>query len=464
VTPVGSTGAPSLEPLVTVTAGGRTGFFPNASTDTAGTVAEAVEANGAAAVSAAPTVVDHGPDPARLPAPQLPALAVSQRAVLGIAGWLQPTAPAAYAGTVGFDDSPVERIEEFGAALRGRGWGDWCRDEPMIGAWETARQRDGPATVVVNAHGSDADTLLLSSAPFLVLDGATAVARATDADSAVVYLSEADEAAAERVRAAADSYPDPAVPFDIVTGPAVYRAAEPTMALEAIEGNHRLEARLRPPGPDDVGLDGDPTVVHTARTLAHLATALTRGAPSNTRVVTVTGDVETPVTVELPETEPLSNALAAVDIAGEFKAAAIGGRFGGLTASLDVQPDPAALAEAELGTEGVVEVLSTDRCVVEFVGTRAQFAADNNCGRCVPCREGTVQLAELLRELYDGRFDADGIEELVRVMASSSICAFGVDAGRPTRTAIREFESEFRAHADGSCPAGSCPQPADIAR
>jgi NADH-quinone oxidoreductase subunit F len=46
--------------------------------------------------------------------------------------------------------------------------------------------------------------------------------------------------------------------------------------------------------------------------------------------------------------------------------------------------------------------------------------------------------------------------ELVRVMDASSICAFGVRAGRPARTATTEFEAEFEAHADGRCPAGRC--------
>ena len=107
-------------------------------------------------------------------------------------------------------------------------------------------------------------------------------------------------------------------------------------------------------------------------------------------------------------------------------------------------------------------MLADDRCVLEFVGRRAQFAAAENCGRCVPCREGTTQLAALLRDIYDGAYDPDDIEELIRVIEGSSICTFGVEAGRPTRTAIAEFESELQAHADGHCPANSCPMAAEV--
>ncbi|PSQ33847.1 NADP oxidoreductase, partial [Halobacteriales archaeon SW_10_66_29] len=337
-----------------------------------------------------------------------------------------------------------------------------CQDRSLAESWETAREADGEPTVVVNAHGTRADTLLSSSAPFAVLDGAAAVARVTDAERIVVYISEEDERAVDQVETAVWEYPDPPAPMSVVTGPDVYRAAEPTMAIEAIEGNHRLEARLRPPGPDEAGIHDRPTVVHTARTVAHLAAALDTGSPADSRLVTVTGDVAAPATVELPEQARLAAALDAVDGAEEYKAACVGGRFGGLTDSLDVRAGPESLLDAGLGTEGVVELLGEDRCVVKFVGDRAQFAADTNCGRCVPCREGTTQLAELLRDLYDGRYRRDGIEELIGVMERSSICTFGVDAGRPTRTAMTEFESEFHAHADGRCPAGSCPRKAEV--
>jgi len=332
----------------------------------------------------------------------------------------------------------------------------------------------GDAAVVVNAHGNPADALLLESVPFGPLEGAALLARAVDADRVVVYASEADETALDRARAAADAYPDAS--FEVVAGPAVYRAAEPTMALEAIEGNHRLEARLRTPGHVPT-LDGAPALVHSARTFAALADRVRAGqgqggdsvgergngdrvggrdAAAPTRLVTVAGDVEAPSTVELAETTALDAALAAVEPTGPVKAASVGGRFGGLTSSLAVPAAPDALTDADLGTEGVVDLLAEDRCLVEFVGRRARWAADANCGRCVPCREGTTQLTELLRDVYDGDYDPAAIEELLRVMDATSVCGFGPGAARPTRTAMAAFEAEFRAHADGRCPAGAC--------
>ena len=104
----------------------------------------------------------------------------------------------------------------------------------------------------------------------------------------------------------------------------------------------------------------------------------------------------------------------------------------------------------------MVELLGERRCLVALVGERARTASEENCGRCVPCREGSKQLTELLREVYDGDYDGAGIRELGRVMRRTSICDFGSEAPRPVLTAMNAFEEEFSAHADGRCPAGVC--------
>jgi NADH-quinone oxidoreductase subunit F len=169
----------------------------------------------------------------------------------------------------------------------------------------------------------------------------------------------------------------------------------------------------------------------------------------------VVGDVAEPALVELPSTTPLERVHEAVEPTGRVAFACVGGRFGGVARSLSVPSDAESLRGAGLGTDGVVE-LAVDRCVVREVGERASFAAEENAGRCVPGREGTVQLAELLRAVYDGSFEPGRIRELGRVMRRSANCEIGADAPRPVLTAVEEFEPEFRAHADGRCPSGTC--------
>ena len=475
---VGPTGIAALDPLVSATSGGGTAFYANADPDLVTEIAADLVEGSVGVVGEPLAVAGHALGPATFPLAPATPLGVGNRRVLGGAGWHRPAEPADHDAAGGFVDATLEDVVSGADGLQGRGWGDWCQDADVTPALDRARDAFGEAAVVVNAHGvgmeaghsgdgtdrSTADAFLLESVPFAVLEGADLLATAVDAERVVVYVSEADETAVERVRTAGENYPDPVTPFEVVTGPAVHRATEPTMALEAIEGNHRLEARLRRPG-ELPTLDGTPALVHTARTVAHLGRRVRAedvGGHTATRLVTVSGDVEAPATVELSETASLDAALDAVSLADEFKAAAVGGRFGGLTDSLDVSCSPSSLAAGGLGTEGAVEVLGEDRCLVEFVGRRAQLAADTNCGRCVPCREGATQLTELLRDIYDGDYDEDGIAELLRVMDGSSVCAFGVEAARPARTAMEEFDAEFDAHAEGRCPAGACFEPAEV--
>lgn len=449
---VGSTGAAALEPLVLATDGGRTALYYRATAEDAAVAAEGL-ANGAFGGDP-DAVVEHEAGSGTFPVPADGPLSVGVRRALGRVGWVAPDSPEDHAASGGFaaDGADEEELLAAARSVRGRGWGDGATDEPAGDLWEQVRGAAGDPAVVVNAHGTAADRLLVEGTPLTVLEGAAAAARAVGASEAVVYLSEADELARERVAAAAEAYDAP-VELRVATGEPSYKAAEPTMALEAIEGNHRLEARLRPPGPAEVGLHGRPTLIHTPRTLAQVLLALS-GEP--TRLVTVEGDVDDRATVELPPGATLSEAVAAVEPTAPVKAACVGGRFGGLTGDLDVPASAEGLAGADLGTEGVVELLAEGRCSVAFAGERARFAEEENCGRCVPCREGSQQLTELLREVYDGSYRADALTELMGVMESTSICAFGVDAPRPVRTAMAEFEREFEAHADGRCPAGAC--------
>ena len=458
---VGSTGATAAEPLLMATTDGTTAFYPACSSTRLETVAHRIDETGDITVEDPATVVDHDPTLPEMPHTGLNTLQDGTRRVLAGCGWRRPANVADYDAAGGFlDNVDSDTVFDAGENIHGRGWGDACHDTPLTETWIDAYDAEGEAAVVVNVHSNPGDSLLFSSTPFTVLDGAVSLAQTVDASEIVVFASVADESAVETARTAVERYPNKSsIAIDVVTGPAEYRAAEPTMALEAIEGNHRLEARLRPPGAESVGLYGRPTLIHTARTLAHLAVSLREDGTDSqppTRVITIQGDVTDQTIIEVPETATLEKACAAADTTDGVKAACVGGRFGGLAANLDVAVDPETLTDADLGTEGIVHILSEDRCVVEFVGERAQFAAEENCGRCVPCREGTTQLAELLRSLYDGTYRPEAIDELIRVMTTTSICEFGVNAGRPARTALNTFESEFEAHANGRCPTGSC--------
>ncbi|WP_306057440.1 NADH-ubiquinone oxidoreductase-F iron-sulfur binding region domain-containing protein [Natronococcus wangiae] len=475
----GPTGIRSLEPLVLLTRDDRTAFYPAPVTGRLESLVETLE-RGDLPTDDAAAVVEHDSEPSSLPTPDDGPLSVGRRRVLGRCGWIEPASvPDETAAELASDrpDDARSRVRDVG--LLGRGRGDWSTDEPVTDEWELASEaadaddaRD--PVVVVNANDSDdrneTDRILLEAAPGEVLDGALAVAELVGAEDVVVYCNEADDRARERVHEAARAAEetlherlDRETRPEVVVGPNRYIAGEPTMALEAMEGNDRLEARLRPPTPAEHGLYGRPTVIHTPRTMAQIRRAMLRpeefdadDADPGTRLVTVTGDVDATATVELPTGGTLADVREAVEIDGQFKMACVGGQFGGFTRSLSHSPSAAGLASAGLGTEGVVELLNDDRCVLATAGRRANFAMEENCGRCVTCREGTQELTNMLRDVYDGEYQDVKIRELTRVMRETSICDFGRSAIRPAVTGMREFETEVAAHTDGRCPSGEC--------
>ncbi|RQG86692.1 NADH dehydrogenase FAD-containing subunit [Natrarchaeobius halalkaliphilus] len=459
----GPTGVDAIEPLVLLTDGGRTVLFPDPAPSAVSDLVTAFESDGVPAASTDATV-DHDPDATALPTPETGALSVGCRRVLGPCGWADPLEPADHA--LRSSERHAGTVADVG--ILGRGRGDAREDEPAADAWELARETDGDPVVVVNANEPDdrhrADRTLLAGAPIAVLDGVAAVAAYVGAEDAVIYLNERDEELERHLRRAVDAAADAlSIVPEVVVGPDEYRAGAPTAALEVMEGADRIEPRRKPPTPAEYGLYGRPTVVHTPRTFAQVQRALRdpdsfdADAPDpGTRLVTVTGDVDAPATVELDSATELAAVREAVSMTGAFKMACVGGVFGGITADLDVVDSEPAIAAAGLGTDGVVELLNDDRCPVATAGERARFASLENSGRCVPGREGTKQLTELLRETYLGSFRSDEIRELGRVMSRSSNCRIGACAPRPVISAMNEFEPEFRVHADGRCPNGTC--------
>ena len=473
---VGSAGVGELDPLVLTTHEGTTAFHADPSADDVRSLVRAVE-DGDVSASEAHAVVEHDPETGAAPLPDEGPLDVGRRRVLARAGWVVPgelTDDDRLATDVVRDDPDAadERVRRVG--LLGRGRGDGSTDDPVVDEWDRARETvdsgsDDPV-LVVNGNESDGrnrtDRTLLESDPTAVVDGTLAVADLLDVEDVVFYCNESERLARDRLRTAVDAVcerVDPPKRPQVVAGPDQYIAGEMTMALEAMEGNDRLEARLRPPTPAQHGLYGRPTVIHTPRTMAQLRELLVDpeafdadDADPGTRLVTVSGDVAAPATVELSTGGSLATVREAVTLDESFKMACVGGQFGGLTRSLDYAPSAPGLAGAGLGTDGAVELFDESRCAVATAGKRARFAEESNCGRCVPCREGSTQLTDLLRDVYGGDYKDGMLRELTRVMGTTSTCDFGQGAARPVRSAMDRFETEFHAHAEGRCPSGEC--------
>lgn len=462
----GPTGITEYEPLALVTENGTTRFYAGVDSSQAAELVSAAEAGEQADFDPF-AVVDHE-DEETLPLPSEGPLAVGDRHLLAKCGWANPVAPPDWT-LVSEHVSPETQLE---ATVIGRGRGDAVAGTPVTETWQTVRETTGEPVVVVNAHDIDSrhrsDETLLAGATVAVLDAAATVGDLVGATD-IVVLVDADSPVRNRLEETADSLAEtlPITP-EIAVGPPEYRAGDPTAALEVLEGNDRIEPRLQPPSPARHGLYGRPTAVHSVRTVLQVRAALQREHPDlsvpggtednavPTRLFSVTGDVENPAVVELSAEDSLSAAREAVTPTDGFEMACVGGILGGLTDTLDYEPTGEALTDAGLGATGGVEILGEDRCPVSEAGERVQFAAEENSGRCVPGREGTQQLTELLRDVYSGAFDREKITELARVMERSANCQIGATAPRPVTTALDKFGEQFSEHAGGRCRNDTC--------
>ena len=147
----------------------------------------------------------------------------------------------------------------------------------------------------------------------------------------------------------------------------------------------------------------------------------------------------------------------------QFKAAQTGGPSGGCIPAqfLDLPVDYESLASVGsiMGSGGLI-VMDETSCMVDVAKYFMEFCRDESCGKCVPCRAGTVQMWGLLDAITRGeatRRDLALLEELCDLLKSTSLCGLGQTAPNPVVSTLRHFRDEYLAHIDeGRCPAGVC--------
>ena len=109
-----------------------------------------------------------------------------------------------------------------------------------------------------------------------------------------------------------------------------------------------------------------------------------------------------------------------------------------------------------MGSGGIV-VMDERTCMVDFARYFLDFAVDESCGKCGPCRLGTRQLLRILEDITQGKGTAADIELLEDVAQSvmrGSLCGLGTSAPNPVLTTLRYFRDEYVAHVESqTCPA-----------
>lgn len=388
------------------------------------------------------------------------------------------------------DMSPFQIINEIKkSGLRGRGGAGF----PTGLKWEFTKKANGePKYIVGNADEGDPgafmDRSLIEGDPHSLLEGMLIAGYSIGAKEGYIYCRAEYPLAIKRLKIAIKQAKEARLigknilgsnfSFDIKIkqGAGAFVCGEETALLASIEGR-RGEPRPRPPFPANSGLWGKPTNINNVKSYSYIPQIILNGADwfssigtersKGTMVFALTGKVVSTGLVEVPIGMSIRELVfdigGGVPLGKNFKAVQIGGPLGGClpTEKLDLPIDyePITEAGAIMGSGGMI-VVDNETCMVEFAKYFLQFASDESCGQCVPCRLGGERMLEILTRITDGEGkleDLKKLEKLSRVMNQGSLCALGQLTPNPVLSTLRYFKDEYIAHiVDKRCPAGEC--------
>jgi NADH:ubiquinone oxidoreductase subunit F (NADH-binding) len=389
-----------------------------------------------------------------------------QRLVLENCGVIDPSDIDTYLDRGGFKSlekarnamTPEEVIGAVRAAgLRGRGGAGFdCGLK-----WEMARSSQGEERFLIcNADegevGTFKDRFILENDPFTLVEGIAIASYAIGAEKAYVYLRAEYHHLLDLLVGAIGQAREKGflelVDVEVCEGAGAYICGEESALMNSIEGR-RGEARFRPPFPTATGLWGCPTIINNVETLMNLPPIIAKGPEwfasmgttqsKGTKVFSVSGDVARAGVFELVMGSRLEELVVDLCGAGEVKMVQVGGAGGNIVPAEMI--DTPLCFETVLGSGGVT-VFNRSRCVIDIVHRNLEFFADESCGKCTPCREGTEAMVEILGRLDRGdgvARDLDSLEDLSEVMMLSSLCGLGQGATVPVRDSLLHFRNEY---------------------
>ena len=388
-----------------------------------------------------------------------------KRVVLRNCGVIDPKRISTYLARDGFkalkkalgEMTPEQVIEEIKASgLRGRGGGGF----PCGLKWELARRspRD-EKYVIANADegevGTFKDRYILENDPFTLIEAMAIAGYAIGAKKGYIYLrAEYHYLLDSLVKAIGQARKKGLLDFeiDIREGAGAYVCGEETALMESIEGK-RGEIRYRPPFPPSSGLWEKPTIVNNVETLMNIPQIILNGAnwfnqmgteqSKGTKVFSVSGDVKRPGVYELVLGSRLKELVEDLASAEKMKMVQVGGATGRIIPYHMI--DTPLSFETILGS-GAVIVLDESRDVIDVVYKTMEFLAEESCGKCAPCREGTEAMIEILERFSKGEgleSDLRILPELSNAMMLSSLCGLGQAAPYPVIDSLRYFRSAY---------------------
>ena len=364
------------------------------------------------------------------------------------------------------------------SGLRGRGGAGF----PTGMKWGFVPRGSGkPVYLCVNADESEPgtfkDRIIIEKDPHQLIEGTIISAYALECHQAFIYIrGEYCYGAGVLNKAIDEAYSKGYLGKNILgsgfdldmlvhRGAGAYICGEETALLESIEGK-RGHPRLKPPFPAVVGLYGSPTVINNVETLANVPHIINNGSEwyasigvernAGTRLFGVSGHVQKRGVFELTLGTPLRELIfehcGGLRNGRKLKAIVPGGSsVPVLTADqLDVPLDFDSVAKAGsmLGSAGVI-VMDDSTCMVKAAMRIAKFYAEESCGQCTQCREGTEWIYQILCRLENGKGRSGDLElilDLCANMKALTICPLSDAAAMPIESYVQRFYDEFAAH------------------
>jgi bidirectional [NiFe] hydrogenase diaphorase subunit len=430
--------------------------------------------------------------------PDIPFFAKQQKVVLANSGLIDPEKLEDYVARGGYmalgyalrEMTPEDVCKEvIASGLRGRGGAGF----PSGLKWDMVRREKADKKYVI-ANGDEGDPgaymdrTLMESDPHRVLEGMAIAGYAVGADQGFLYVRGEYPVAAKRleraIRAAerrgllGSRVLDSGFNFrvDVRIGAGAFVCGEETALMASIMGR-RGQPITRPPYPAQSGLWDKPTLINNVETFGSVAPIINHGAAwfanigtaksKGTKIFALAGKVKTTGLIEVPMGITLREIV--YDIGGgipddlAFKAAQTGGPSGGCipAAHLDTPVDYDSLRAlgSIMGSGGLI-IMDERSCMVDVAKFFMEFCMDESCGKCVPCRVGTVQMHRLLARITQGcatQADLEQLQELCIMVKETSLCGLGQSAPNPVLSTIRYFLDEYLTHIrDHHCPAGVC--------
>jgi len=439
---------------------------------------------------------------------EVPFFSRQLKLVLENCGIINPTSIDEYLASGGFKAldktlrlmTPEDVVNEvLESGLRGRGGGGF----PTGKKWELAlKQKAEQKYIICNADEGDPgafmDRSVLESDPFKLVEGMIIGAYAIGASFGYIYCRAEYPLAIERLLNTikeckrygllGENILGSGFDFDIKIkkGAGAFVCGEETALIASIEGKRGMP-KPRPPYPSVSGLWGKPTVINNVETFANVPSVIVRGAKwfssvgtktsKGTKVFALSGKIANSGLVEVPMGVTLKDIV--FDIGGgipdgkDFKAVQIGGPSGGCLpmSVIETQVDYESLKEvgAMMGSGGFV-VMDEDTCMVDVAKFFLTFIQNESCGKCVPCREGTKRMLEIIERIPQ-RYTKDGnktdqlqrfkgiihLQRLADVIKDTSLCGLGQSAPNPILSGLKYFRDEYEEHLyERTCSAKVC--------